>query len=515
MPRTDNRTTTSERSPEESLAHSALIVGDPFADPLEAALCSARLRDVRNCLTWFRRALRDQDRSGGPARISQGIRQAIQEITAWAPKERTAELTRPLHELLAVLENWKDKDPRPGGPVTKTILAAYDKWRNAHPGQTYNVICDLGKDGRIVGADGEYWRGAWKAIARAAKLRTVLILGGSGTGKELVARAVHEESRREGRFVSLNCASLNENLQGSELFGHVKGAFTGAMSDRPGRFKAADQGTLFLDEVGDMPQAMQAKLLRALDRGEVTPVGLDTSITVDVLVVAATNADLAAKIRNHTFRDDLCARLTGDTIQLKPLNERREDIPHLVAYFAEVLPNAAGGSPVMVADDLLMYLVGRDWAQKNVRGLRDDIDRAIITASDRRSTVLKPEDFEDTGSAPVPSEPSATALPVELLRRFLACGGKLKEFQEKVKSGGVLTGVHTWKHFTRRYNELWQAKLEELAFPKRSRKPWAEHSRAARKLGQARCRELARQQLWPDVVEALKQANPHIEYLIA
>ena len=164
----------------------------------------------------------------------------------------------------------------------------------------------------------------------------VLIMGESGTGKELIARAIHNNSRRrKQRLVALNCAGLSESILEDELFGHVRGAFTGANTEREGRFEHADGGTLFMDEIGDMPAAMQAKLLRVLENGEVVRVGSNEPIKVDVRLISATNRKLEEMVAEKQFREDLYFRIKGVTILLPPLRERREDIPLLIHYFLQ------------------------------------------------------------------------------------------------------------------------------------------------------------------------------------
>jgi DNA-binding NtrC family response regulator len=168
----------------------------------------------------------------------------------------------------------------------------------------------------------------------AASDISVLIMGESGTGKELIARAVHNNSRRrKGRLVALNCAGLAESILEDELFGHVKGSFTGAQTNREGRFEHADGGTLFMDEIGDMPATMQAKLLRVLENGEVVRMGSNDPIQVDVRLISATNRDLDEMVAEKQFREDLYFRIKGVTIHIPPLRERREDIPLLVHFF--------------------------------------------------------------------------------------------------------------------------------------------------------------------------------------
>lgn len=204
----------------------------------------------------------------------------------------------------------------------------------------------------------------------------VLITGESGTGKELVARAVHHNSDWAGApFVTVNCAALPENLIESELFGHEKGAFTGAQEEHTGKFAQADGGTLFLDEVGDMSLSAQSKTLRALETGTIQPIGSEDTVEVDARVLAATNADLQAAIDEDTFREDLYYRLNVLTIAMPPLRERRDDIPDLAAHF---LSEAAGDeAPPELGEDALAVLMSHDWPG-NVRELENAIERLVV-----------------------------------------------------------------------------------------------------------------------------------------
>ena len=216
---------------------------------------------------------------------------------------------------------------------------------------------------------------------------SVLILGESGTGKELMARAIHQNSRRSaGRFVALNCAGLNESTLEDELFGHVRGAFTDARSDREGRFEFADGGTLFLDEIGDMPLAMQAKLLRVLQDRQIVRIGSNDPIDVDVRFVAATNKDLEHAVRIKDFRNDLYFRIKGATIHLLPLRQRREDILPLIKSLIEKSAQRLGKVITGIEPDARKILVAYDWPG-NVRQLENVIDNMIALAPGPLLTV--------------------------------------------------------------------------------------------------------------------------------
>ncbi|TVP75274.1 MAG: sigma-54-dependent Fis family transcriptional regulator [Gemmatimonadales bacterium] len=210
----------------------------------------------------------------------------------------------------------------------------------------------------------------------------VLITGENGTGKELVARALHRLSPRSDKaFVEVNCAAIPSELIESELFGHVKGSFTGAVADRVGTFEQADGGTLFLDEIGDMSLAAQAKVLRALEEGRVTRVGGGDARSVDVRVVAATNKDLEAEIGDGRFREDLFYRLNVVPVHVPPLRERREDIPLLVTHFASRMAEREGLPRRRVSPEAQEFLGTLDWPG-NVRELRNTVERLFILASE-------------------------------------------------------------------------------------------------------------------------------------
>ena len=211
---------------------------------------------------------------------------------------------------------------------------------------------------------------------------TVLITGESGTGKELVARAIHERShRRKGPLVRVNCAALPESLFESELFGYVRGAFTGALNDRTGRFEAAEGGTLMLDEIGEVPLVMQPKLLRVLQEKEFERVGETRARKIDVRIVAATNRDLAADVAAGRFRGDLFYRLNVFPIENPPLRDRREDIPMLAEHFIQASARRLRRQPPRLTEAALRQLMTRDWPG-NIRELENVIERAIILARD-------------------------------------------------------------------------------------------------------------------------------------
>lgn len=248
---------------------------------------------------------------------------------------------------------------------------------------------------------------------------TVLILGPSGSGKELAAQAIHRHSpRRNKPYRAINCAGLNENLLESELFGHIKGAFTGAISDRKGLFEVADGGTLFLDEVGDMPLPMQAKLLRVLENGEILPVGSTEVRKVDVRVVAATRRDLRAMIDTREFRDDLFYRLHQATIRLPALRERRDDIPLLIDHFLKEAGRLHNKHVDSISPEAVRRLTSYSWPG-NIRELRSVIDVMVVMA-DRPQLEIDdlPENIRGSTEIVLASTAGTAGLTMEQMERI-------------------------------------------------------------------------------------------------
>jgi transcriptional regulator with PAS, ATPase and Fis domain len=272
---------------------------------------------------------------------------------------------------------------------------------------------------------------------------TVLIQGENGTGKELIARAIHYNSaRKDRRFVVQNCSAFNDNLLDSELFGHKKGAFTGAVSDKQGLFEVADKGTFFLDEIGDMSPALQVKVLRVLQEGTFTAVGDTETKHVDVRVVAATNRDLRRMVDAGQFREDLYYRVNVINIVSPPLRERVEDIPLLVEHF---LRRQAKGSRVLqkrLADGCLERLCEYAWPG-NVRELENEIERLVVLAGDERlvaEDLLSPRirDRAERGGLLVPSSPHSLPDAVRALERRMIVDALTRNHGNKTRAATEL-----------------------------------------------------------------------------
>jgi len=270
---------------------------------------------------------------------------------------------------------------------------------------------ERGRLDRIIGHS-DRMQAVYQMIETVAQVQsTILITGESGTGKEMVARAVHNLGPRAGKpFMPINCGAFTETLLESELFGYVRGAFTGATANRKGLFEAASGGTLFLDEIGEMSPTMQVKLLRVLQERRVRPVGAHEELVVDARVIAATNRDLAQMVKQGTFREDLFYRVSVIPIELPPLRERREDIPDLVAHFVEKFSQQTGRA-LHVSDRALELLERYAWPG-NVRELEHTIERAVALL---RTDTITPESLPQsvTNYNPARVSPSDLALPEE------------------------------------------------------------------------------------------------------
>ena len=227
---------------------------------------------------------------------------------------------------------------------------------------------------------------------------TILITGKSGTGKELVARAIHYNSRRSGRpFIAVNAGAIPETLIESELFGHKKGAFTGSVADKVGYFKAADGGTLLLDEISEMPLQLQVKLLRALEQREITPVGMSTPIPIDVRILASTNRDLHKEVESGRFRQDLYYRLNVVEIRLPSLSERKADIPLLIEHFVEKYRREMRKDIKGVSNEVMRLLMQHEWTGE-IRELENIIERAVIFCNSDVITLENLPDFLNAGA---------------------------------------------------------------------------------------------------------------------
>ena len=298
--------------------------------------------------------------------------------------------------LAAMKEGAYDYLPKPFRPdeVILTLRKAEEREGLRHEIAGLRAQLDGGPGERGVIGESAAMKDALKLVARVAEhATTVLITGESGTGKEVIARAVHRASPRAGRaFVAINCAAIPESLLESELFGHVRGAFTGATADKAGLFETADGGTLLLDEIGEMPVPLQAKLLRVLQESEIRRVGDQRTRKVNVRVIAATARDLAADAAAGRFREDLYYRLAVVTIRLPPLRERREDIAPLARHFIDRLARRFGRT-LNAAPETLTWLAEQEW-RGNVRELENSIERAAVLSA---GETLRPADFESQG----------------------------------------------------------------------------------------------------------------------
>jgi formate hydrogenlyase transcriptional activator len=267
----------------------------------------------------------------------------------------------------------------------------------------------------IVGCRGSLRSILSQVEAVASTNTTVLITGETGTGKEVIARAIHElSSRRSRNLVKVNCAAMPAGLLESELFGHERGAFTGAINSHVGRFALADRGTLFLDEIGDMPLELQPKLLRVLQEREFEAVGSNRTTRVDVRVVAATNQDLKQMVRDREFREDLYYRLNAFPIYLPPLRERKADIPELVEYFVQQFAASMDKSIESIPQETMRSLVRHHWPG-NIRELQNYIERGVILSNDG---IFEPAPLESY--QPLKPDISNSTLEDKVRREILA-----------------------------------------------------------------------------------------------
>jgi two-component system response regulator HydG len=278
--------------------------------------------------------------------------------------------------------------------LEKTIKKAAEKQALVLQNRALQARLDeIAGTGQIIGSSPAMLRTLDLVNQVAPSTATVLIQGESGTGKELIANAIHHGSpRRDKPFIKVNCAALPETLLESELFGYERGAFTGAVARKEGRFELADGGTLFMDEIGDLSPATQAKLLRVLQGGEFERLGGTRTLKADVRLVAATNADLATRVREKRFREDLFYRLSVITIQIPPLRERREDIPLLAQHFLRRYAGKNAKAITGFTEEALDLLQTYAWPG-NVRELENVIERAVVLS---RSSMISPADLPET-----------------------------------------------------------------------------------------------------------------------
>jgi len=344
-----------------------------LAESFDLVLCDVRMPDMDGLAF-----LRQYKKRGGTALVIM--------MSAYGGEEAA---------LAAMKEGAYDYVPKPFRPdeVVLTLRKAEERERLGNTIATLRAQLDTTPTARALIAESPAMRQALEVVGRVAgHPTTVLITGERGTGKEVIAQAIHRASpRAAGPFVAVNCAAIPETLLESELFGYVKGAFTGAAADRPGLFEQADGGTLLLDEIGELPQPLQAKLLRVLQESEIRRVGDQKIRRIDVRLLAATARDLAAEAAAGRFRPDLLDRLHVVAIHLPPLAGRREDIAPLARHFAARLAGRLGRR-VTLSDAALQWLGEQAWPG-NVRSLEHAIERAAVLSD---KDVLEPSDFRPT-----------------------------------------------------------------------------------------------------------------------
>jgi two-component system nitrogen regulation response regulator NtrX len=337
--------------------------------------------------------------------------------------------------------------------IEKTLLTVRNALRQrALERENAALSSELGEEYKMVG-ESVAMRALRKQIAAVAPTDgRVLIYGESGTGKELVARAIHAQSRRAGApFVEVNCAAIPEELIESELFGHVRGAFTGATAAKRGKFELADGATLFLDEVGDMSQRVQAKVLRVLEEQRFSPVGSNALTRVDVRVIAATNKQLESEIERGSFRPDLFYRLNVIPFEMPTLRDRLEDVPLLVEHFNDKFSRAYGKARKRFEPDAIEALQNYTWAG-NVRELRNTIERVVIMHAKQKVSATDLPTFGGEEPSPVPAKFSSFKEASEAHQRdFIRA--KLAEAEGNVTRAAELMGIDR-SHLYRRMRAL-------------------------------------------------------------
>jgi PAS domain S-box-containing protein len=357
-------------------------VDSRFISANRAALATLGLQPEEVATTFGRSLVADTPENATALREAQSALKSGEETRAFVIELRRKDNGRP------VWVEWRSK-PAAGGEFTRTvmidvtdrILLQKEKARlEAQNAYLYEEILTDYNFGAVVGESPALRKVLEQTQLVASTGASVLISGESGTGKELIARAIHEQSPRKGRvLIKVNCSAIPDSLFESEFFGHVRGAFTGAVKEKPGRFELADGGTLFLDEIGEVPLAMQAKLLRVLQEQEIERVGDTCTRKVDVRIVAATNRDLMKEVDRGRFRQDLFYRLNVFPIALPPLRERREDIPLLAAHFARKSARQMGRPTPQITIATMRELASYDWPG-NIRELQNAVERAVIVS---------------------------------------------------------------------------------------------------------------------------------------